>query len=162
MFDATLKVTNIGLIDAYAELFRDFPALTQQIVDREVNVIAPNFLAALKAYPGPVVYPIKWKTAKQRKAFFATDGFGQGIPTRRTNKLADGWKIIVIYQANAITQVQAVNNVPYEQFVTGKDQQPFHTLTGWHTNNQVMDYYGTVLADRVEAAEIKLFYAVEA
>ena len=29
--------------------------------------------------------PIQWDSAKQKRAFFATDGFGRGIPSVRTN-----------------------------------------------------------------------------
>lgn len=37
-------------------------------------------------------YPIQWDSDKQRRAFFATNGFGGGIPHQRTGKLAGGWK----------------------------------------------------------------------
>lgn len=43
--------------------------------------------------PGkPVRYPINWDSEKQRRAYFATDGFGAGIPYRRTNARPQGWK----------------------------------------------------------------------
>lgn len=32
----------------------------------------------------PVQYPIQWDSEKQRRAFFATNGFGHGIPYNRT------------------------------------------------------------------------------
>ena len=38
-------------------------------------------------------YPIKWDSDKQRKAFFASDGFGRGIPSVRTFKYEDAWKV---------------------------------------------------------------------
>lgn len=37
--------------------------------------------------------PVKWDSEKQRKAYFATDGFGRGIPTQRTGKYQRGWKV---------------------------------------------------------------------
>ncbi len=37
--------------------------------------------------------PINWDSERQRKAFFASDGFGGGIPTRRTGTYARGWQI---------------------------------------------------------------------
>lgn len=47
------------------------------------------------ATPGkPVTYPIKWDSVKQRKAFFATDGFGAGIPTRRRGTYEKNWKVV--------------------------------------------------------------------
>lgn len=39
------------------------------------------------------VHPIQWDTPKQRRAFFASDGFGRGIPTRRSNEYVRNWKI---------------------------------------------------------------------
>lgn len=86
---------------------------------------------------GAVVYPIEWKTEKQRKAFFATDGFGRGIPTRRTGKVSSGWK--VEFRDNVI---KLYNRVPYARFVYGgfdirtENQQPFHRNTGWITGLQ--------------------------
>ncbi len=37
--------------------------------------------------PGaPIRYPVQWDSPKQKRAFFATNGFGKGIPYQRTNK----------------------------------------------------------------------------
>jgi hypothetical protein len=38
--------------------------------------------------------PYHWTSDKQRKAFFATDGFGGGIPYSRTQTLSRGWKTV--------------------------------------------------------------------
>lgn len=39
-------------------------------------------------------YPINWDSEKQRRAFFATDGFSRGIPTKRTGRHEKGWNIV--------------------------------------------------------------------
>lgn len=59
-------------------------------------------------------YPIKWDSDRQRRAFFATDGFGRGIPTMRTNQLVNGWKIVRL--ANGY---QMTNDVYYTKYVSG-------------------------------------------
>lgn len=41
-------------------------------------------------------YPIQWASVKQMKAFFASDGFGGGIPHVRTNRYVDAWQIETI------------------------------------------------------------------
>ena len=41
----------------------------------------------------PVVYPIQWDTERQRRAFFATNGFGQGIPYKRTHAMVNNTKL---------------------------------------------------------------------
>ncbi len=37
-------------------------------------------------------YPIRWDSEKQRRAFFATGGFGGGIPYNRTQAYIRSWK----------------------------------------------------------------------
>jgi len=81
--------------------------------------------------PGPVKYPIEWETIKQQRAFFASRGFGRGVPTKRTDKLRTSWVIVVGTQlrTNLIT---LNNNRPEAQFVyPGPRQQKFHKRTGW-------------------------------
>jgi hypothetical protein len=39
-------------------------------------------------------YPIKFDTPRQQKAFFASDGFGRGIPTKRGSEYIRGWQVI--------------------------------------------------------------------
>lgn len=39
-------------------------------------------------------YPIQWDTARQRIAYFASNGFGGGIPSKRTNDYIKGWKVV--------------------------------------------------------------------
>lgn len=39
----------------------------------------------------PPKRPIRWDSDKQRRAFFATNGFGGGIPHKRTHKYRNAW-----------------------------------------------------------------------
>jgi len=46
------------------------------------------------AVPGSQpVYPISWDSSRQKRAFFASDGFGGGIPTVRSDRYVEGWKV---------------------------------------------------------------------
>ena len=38
-------------------------------------------------------YPIQWDSDRQRKAFFASDGFGHGIPTQRSGAYTKAWMV---------------------------------------------------------------------
>ncbi len=40
-----------------------------------------------------VTYPIAWDSERQRRAYFASEGFGGGIPSRRTGEYQRGWMI---------------------------------------------------------------------
>jgi len=40
-----------------------------------------------------VRYPIDWDSPRQKRAYFATNGFGQGIPYKRTNRMVSGTRL---------------------------------------------------------------------
>lgn len=45
--------------------------------------------------PGkPVRYPVSWDTPKQKRAYFATNGFGRGIPTKRSGGYQKGYNVV--------------------------------------------------------------------
>jgi hypothetical protein len=41
----------------------------------------------------PIRYPIDWDSLRQKRAYFATNGFGQGIPYKRTNRMVAGTQL---------------------------------------------------------------------
>jgi len=133
---------------------------------RELQQWQAQTLQRLQVEPGKPKYPIRWTSERQRKAFFATDGFGRGIPTRRTHALSQGWRVFVdIEQVNRIEAftadlltfltrivggtppiarapdviIQVDNPVHYEQYVTGIHQQGFHQDTGWYYTPTVIE-----------------------
>jgi hypothetical protein len=67
-------------------------------------------------------YPIKWDSEKQRKAFFASDGFGHGIPTRRTGTYINGWTIEPITNG-----YKMVNQADYAKFLGGDAYGAVHS-----------------------------------
>lgn len=44
----------------------------------------------------PSTSPVKWDSPKQRRAYFATDGFGHGIPYVRKGNYGRGWTVTEI------------------------------------------------------------------
>lgn len=118
------------ILAAYRQKLKKAPLLLTRAYKGEIERITNKVLRALKQQPGPVKYPIRWKTERQRRAFFATNGFGAGIPYKRTNRLANGWQMS--FDARDTTgTVEIFNDVPYARFVQGDDAQPFHLDTGW-------------------------------
>jgi hypothetical protein len=59
-------------------------------------------------------YPIPWDTRNQQKAFFASDGFGRGIPTKRNNDYIKGWQVI-----RAENGYDVGNPLAHAQFIGG-------------------------------------------
>ena len=46
--------------------------------------------------PGPVSRPFVFATEKSRKAYFATNGFGKGIPFKRDDSIRTSWRVSVL------------------------------------------------------------------
>ena len=113
--------------------------------------MANEALRKLTILPGPPVYPIRWKSQKQRRAFFASNGFGRGIPSRRKGTLLLGWK--VRYKRTSEGGViSLINDVPYMRYVQGDDAQPFHLDTGWVQREDVLNDFLKEAGDTVTAA----------
>ena len=117
------------------------------IGDAVLQEIKPELLDELRdkppkrSYPGD--YPItkdQWASDRQRKAFFASDGFGGGIPTVRTDSIINSWDVFGESQGSNYSIITQNTN-PASRFVFGslaKDvtkaarfQQKFHAITGW-------------------------------
>jgi len=109
--------------------------------ERVRNLIEPQLMDELRAKPGKVKYPIQWTSEKQRRAFFATNGFGRGIPTVRSNKMVNGW-ILDTRAAKGRFTLVVRNPFDYAKYVVGaidfrsrnnalKSKQKFHDNTGW-------------------------------
>ncbi len=115
----------------------DLPEIVQRWVDRKVRpYVEQETEQRLGKEPGEVHYPIEWTSAKQRMAFFATDGFGRGIPYTRTGELVLAWGARTDYRGE-VTYLSVYNDAPAAPYVygdeEGKHQQQFHINTGWPT-----------------------------
>jgi len=65
--------------------------------------------------PGkPITYPVQWDSEKQRRAFFSTNGFGRGIPTKRTGAYLAARSITAVENGYLMR-----NTAPYAMFVSG-------------------------------------------
>lgn len=70
--------------------------------------------------PGEAVkYPIKWDSPKQRRAFFATDGFGGGIPHKRTGDYQRAWKVIPVQGSPADVGYDVGNPLVHSKYISG-------------------------------------------
>lgn len=123
-----------------AKNITDAPAKFARLMKARGSNAAPKALAMLQREPGSPRYPIRWTTERQRKAFFATDGFGRGIPTRRSGEIKGAWKVEFIPDSRGGMLVLS-NEHPAARFVQGFDQQGFHADTGWVTTAQASDEF---------------------
>lgn len=108
-------------------------------------VLRPAFLAIgqeIKArigiYPGPVEYPIRWKSEKQRRWYFAHRR-GNLPYVRQTDsesqRLGPSWAVSMLPFGAVVG-----TRVTYAPFVQDAErQQPFHRDTGWRTDREVVE-----------------------
>lgn len=126
------------------------PDALHNALQGEEGRLANEALRKITIVPGPPVYPLRWKSQKQRKAFFASNGFGKGIPTRRTYAELRGWR--VRYDRTEGGGILMLSNpVPYMPFVQGSDAQPFHLDTGWVQRGDVQDDFVRETTEQVTA-----------
>lgn len=94
--------------------------------------VAKRALAELQRVPGAPHYPIQFTTDKQRRAFFATKGFGRGIPASRSSPPAvtEAWKAEFIPTRDGGI-VALTNADPAMEFIQGARAQGYHQITGW-------------------------------
>lgn len=112
-----------------------------EVFAETADTIRPQALRALGAMPGKVKRPIQWTSERQRRAFFATKGFGKGIPYKRRSgpgNLARAWKLETDTRNDEMKLViknddQAAKYVygSLAKSNPGRFQQRFHVNTGW-------------------------------
>lgn len=140
MFRVSLFGEDTPILKAVQEFAREYPDLARQSAfENIVPQIETMVNQQLKQrIPGPAKKPIKWTSDKQRKAYFATDGFGHGIPYKRTGKLPEAWEVLTRASEHGL-RISVVNDNPAAPFVYGRWKQQFHTNTGWPSARPIID-----------------------
>lgn len=136
-----IKFTNfaeIEAIDELEDLANLMEAVNLDILEEVHDELKSEILSDLAQEPGRVRYPIQWTSERQRRAFFATDGFGGGIPYRRTHKLSNAWVVEVRGHAIVIENPSDASKYVYGSLAQNRSaalrfKQRFHSNTGWQT-----------------------------
>ena len=118
------------VFDAIFEQAQRLPVLVKKGLPRVTRPIDNRMLGELTAEPPIWKGRRDWQTAKQKRAYFATDGFGHGIPYRRTGGLAHAWKVKTIFTADG-GEIVASNDNPAVDYVQGDRAQRMHLASGW-------------------------------
>lgn len=135
--------TAVLIDDDVLVAIRDLPKRIAPELDNELRTEVVPFVerrvqSDIATYPGAVSRPFAFATARSRRAYFATRGFGKGIPYRRTGALGKGWKVKLDRRRNE-GFLSVANDVPYAGYVYGSGlfslgsfrQVPGHKNTGW-------------------------------
>lgn len=104
----------------------------------------------------PDEYPLEWESERQRRAYFATDGFGKGIPYRRTHAFVRGWHVLAGYSPSGLGEIVVTHDSDKELFITGRRQQRFHAITGWPSSAGALQRISLEANDRLEQGWLRL------
>lgn len=121
-------------------------------------VLAEGYVQRETQAPSSPRRPINWTTPRQRKAYFLSQGFGNGMPYDRSGDVESGWFMDVTKAKQRQEYSFTIgNDVPYATFVYGgftpaeDRQQIFHWISRW-PNVRGLDErtYETVIRPAVE------------
>jgi len=111
-----------GFAKALNNLGKEIPESVKEDALFETGINAVSILQKPGLSP---TYPIDWASARQRAAFYASDGFGRGIPTRRTDEAVNAWNAIkVIDGAEVMKPLSHAGHIFGDAF--GRYQSPIH------------------------------------
>ena len=75
------------------DILSNFAAQLPDAALERLGVVVSAIRQEMTAPGSEVQYPIAWDTPRQQSAFFATNGFGKGIPTGRSGRYEEGWVV---------------------------------------------------------------------
>lgn len=150
-------IVDTDVLDALEESLKRAPDITRYTINKvALPRIRDKARELLQSQIPPVKYPIQWESDRQRRAFFATDGFGGGIPYRRTGRLLEKWEITSSPIDSGIA-VTATNAAPYAPYVIGDRQQRFHRNTGWYQADDKL----ITLSEYADDELIEAWYSID-
>ena len=153
-----LEADTDALDGVYAFLER-FDEIVAEAGEETAAELTPGLLAELKRQPPERTEnspQIQWTSEKQHKAYFASDGFGAGIPYKRTGGLAAAWRVVTERTSTGFRMV-VENPKRAARFVYGslaknivaasRFQQQFHRTTGWPLASPIVNEWIDVAQD---------------
>lgn len=124
---------DLDILQALEEDAAKAPAYAKTAYTRTLTHFRPRILRVLQVEPPlwPAGRRRRWQSRRQQQAFFASDGFGAGIPTQRTGKLLQSYDVIFPQDTSGGAILQVINSDPKATFVIGDRAQMMHLDTGW-------------------------------
>lgn len=139
--------TNTKPLDEMQKFLAHIDQEVARIGAAVVQEIKPELMDELQDAPRrrnyPADYPngkLEWTSERQRRAYWASNGFGAGIPFQRSGKIPNAWAIDGRARAGGY-DITVQNTAPGAKFVYGslaisipqavRFQQRFHQITGW-------------------------------
>lgn len=127
--DVIVDDTAVRLVEEGA---RTSPGRMKTAYRRNIGRLRVRVLNRLTVEPPkwPAGKKRDWQSERQRRAYWATNGFGGGIPTQRTGKLLASYDVKLLDIADGGV-LSITNSDPKARFVIGDDAQRMHIATGY-------------------------------
>jgi hypothetical protein len=126
MISANIRIDR-KVLDDIQEAIENAPASLSPVFTKKSLQVRNQIRDEMRKVPARPSYPIQWASVKQRKAFFASNGFDRGIPTVRTGEYAKAWNVVFQgFGRNDGGVIQLENDRPEARYIGGGDAQPFH------------------------------------
>jgi hypothetical protein len=140
--------TNTSPFDAFVDALDNFNEIADRVGRDVYDDYRSVVLKRLQEIPPAYTGKRQWTSIKQQRAFFASSGFGGGIPTVRTNAIPQAWDMIFVEQAGQF-RILITNPNPASKFLYGglslrsnpRFQQEMHKITGWPTVAPIIAVY---------------------
>lgn len=140
---------------AYRDLIAQLPKVAPKAFKGTVERHAKNMQRELSTEPGRPTYPLRWKSAKQRRYVMRKLRSENNLPYQRTHELAKNWRVITDFKKDIMTVI-AENRTKSAVFVQGDYAQPFHLDTGWPQSAPIYIKYQELMTDDL----IQTWYAL--
>lgn len=163
---------DLPLLDRIQQQYRQAPQLVDEAIRMDIVPFARKHVdTTLRVEPGPAsaAYPLRWTPSRhpedrnkrpntrygyysrQKAAFFATDGFGGGIPYRRRHKIVRGWHVLGDYR-DGFGGIRITHDSRIALFVFGMWQQQYLMDIGWASFGDQIQVLSLDLNDRLALA----------
>lgn len=153
-FVVEAKSTMLSGLEAWIEEFDD---VAYSVFEETFDEIEPQLMEELRIEAPERRGKVDWTSEKQKFAFFATNGFGGGIPTRRTGEHRNAWIAKTKREGSAFYFI-VDNPLPTSKFIYGslakkrasalRFQQRFHAQTGWQPATDTVQFWLEAFRER--------------
>lgn len=143
--------TNFAGLDQLSRLVDAYPDEVQEGAYDVYVEDQDDIIRSVLQNPAPFTGKRDWQSGRQKTAYFATRGFGKGIPYARTGSLNDAWALGFNVDRNTIS-ISLSNSSGKYRFVVGglrlsdpPTQQRMHAQGGWKLVAPIIANDATVL-----------------
>ncbi len=119
-------------INAYNAALSEYPTQLSRAYRRNTSRLRTRWLAALRVEPPPAgnFYPLRWRSAKERRFVIAELRREGNLPYQRTHELIRGWRVVIEDFDRGSGALSAYNTSYKAISVYGDYDTPRHPMFG--------------------------------